>query len=51
MISAVLAIIIVNVAHKLLMRILGISVMVFDIKKKICWYVVVWLLLISLIGI
>ena len=51
MVSAVLAIVLVNVAHKLLMRVLGVSVMFFDLKKKIMWYVVVWLILISFLGI
>lgn len=51
MISAILSIIIVNVAHKLLMAILGANMMFYDWKKKIKWYIAVWLILMMLIGI
>lgn len=50
MISAVLSIIIVNMAYKLWMTIIGANVMFFSRKTKIAWYIVVGLVLFSLIG-
>ena len=51
MISAILAIIIVNFGQKLLMRITGTSVMFFSLKSKITWYIIMWFILLLLIGI
>ena len=51
MVSAVLAIIIVNGVHKLLMHLVGASFMFFDWKKKIAWYVIAWAILMGIIGI
>ena len=51
MVSAVLAIILVNWGYKIFMRLIGSNVMFFDWKKKITWYIIVGLILFSLIGI
>lgn len=51
MVSAILSVLLVNWGYKLFMRLIGASVMFFDWKKKIVWYVIVWLILMSLIGI
>lgn len=51
MVSAILAIIIVNLGQKLLMAITGTSVMFFSMKSKIMWYLIMWFILISFIGI
>jgi len=51
MISAVLAIILVNFGQKLFMKILGADMMFFSWKAKITWYIFVWLFLSSVLGI
>ena len=51
MVSAILAIIIVNLGQKLIMKITGTSVMFFSLKKKIIWYIIVWFILLQFIGI
>ena len=51
MISAVLAIMLVNLGQKLFMRILGANIMFFSWKAKITWYIAVWLILMSVLGI
>ncbi len=51
MVSAILAIIIVNVVQKLLMAITGTSVMFYSMKSKIVWYIIVWFILLQFIGI
>lgn len=51
MVSAILAIIIVNLGQKLLMKITGTSVMFFSMKNKITWYIVVGSLLYLVLGI
>ena len=51
MVSAILAIIIVNLGQKLLMKITGTAVMFFSMKSKIVWYIIVWFILLQFIGI
>ena len=51
MVSAVLAIILVTLGQKLFMKILGVNVMFFSWKTKIAWYIVVWCILMSVLGI
>ena len=51
MVSAILAIIIVNLGQKLFMKITGTSVMFFSMKRKITWYIVVGCLLYFVLGI
>ena len=51
MVSAILSIVIVNTAHKLLMWILGARMMFYNWKDKVVWYIIVWLLLFCTIGI
>ena len=51
MISAILAIIIVNVFQKIIMAITGTSVMFYSLKSKIAWYIIVWFILLQFIGI
>ena len=51
MISAVLSIIIVNIAYKLYAKLIGADVMFFSGKKKLAAYVVLWVLLFATIGI
>ena len=51
MVSAVLAIIIVNLVQNLIMKITGTYIMFYSLKSKILWYVFVWCLLFQIIGI
>ena len=51
MISAILAIILVNIGCKIFMRILGANVMFFSAKAKFGWYALVWLVLMQIIGV
>lgn len=51
MVSAILAIVIVNLGQKLLMKITGTSVMFFSMKSKIVWYIIVWFILLQFIGV
>lgn len=51
MISAVLSIVIVNIAYKLYAKLIGADVMFFSGKKKLAAYVVLWALLFATIGI
>lgn len=51
MVSAILAIILVNLGYKLVMKILGANVMFFSVRTKVALYVVVWLVLFSMLGI
>ena len=50
MVSAILAIILVNLGQRLLMTILGAQVMFFSGKKKLMWYVMVWVVLMQILG-
>ena len=50
MVSAILAIILVNLGQRLLMTILGARVMFFSGKKKFMWYVMVWVVLMQILG-
>ena len=51
MISLVLAIILVNLGQRLLMKLVGADVMFFSIKSKLIAYFVVWLLMMGFIGV
>lgn len=51
MISAILAIIIVNLGYKLIMKIIGADVMFFSWKTKVALYCLVGIALFSVIGI
>ena len=51
MISAVLSIVIVNIAYKLYAKLIGADVMFFSGKKKLAAYVVLWALLFATTGI
>ena len=50
MVSAILAIILVNLGQRLLMTILGARVMFFSGKKKLVWYIMVWVVLMQILG-
>lgn len=51
MVSAVLSIIIVNLAYKLFAKLVGADVMYFDVKKKLIAYAILGVLLFDHIGI
>ena len=51
MISAVLSVVIVNIAYKLYAKLIGADVMFFSGKKKLAAYVVLWALLFATTGI
>ena len=51
MISAVLSVVIVNIAYKLYAKLIGADVMFFSGKKKLTAYVVLWALLFATTGI
>lgn len=51
MVSAILAILLVNLKQRLLMTLLGARVMFFDGKKKLAWYIVVWFILLQVLGV
>lgn len=49
MISAVLAIVIVNTAYRLFLKIFDIKVAFVDVKKKLAWYIIVGAIIFAII--
>lgn len=51
MVSAILAIILVNIGFKIFMKIIGTNIMFYSFKTKLVWYILVWFVLMHILGI